>query len=235
MSIDLLVIQAIQLRWNSFYHLMVKLGSSLSNEIKKYVELSDEDRLKKLESEDKDENFDYSLKLILRNYKSDLDLWNFLKQQSKVLLNIKDWSLYRRVAESTKDIPKITETKKSAAVPGWPHAIRKELDILRSKCKDFMVEVRHAPRRHPNVEDLVYDMLYNVDKIMDQFDEQQYHIQTIRNREKDNNRLRVELEMLKNRIIEITNEIERSNAQYHYRLSEIRESAAYAQMILTGY
>ena len=49
---ELLVIQAIQIRWNDFYDLLVKLGKTLTRELAKYVELKDEDRTKKLESGD---------------------------------------------------------------------------------------------------------------------------------------------------------------------------------------
>jgi hypothetical protein len=75
----MLVLQAIQVRWNSFYNLLVKYGINICNEIKKYIELSNEERIKKLESEDKDTNLDYKFKMILHDYKSFPELWDFVK------------------------------------------------------------------------------------------------------------------------------------------------------------
>lgn len=101
---NMLVIQAIQVRWNSFYYQLIKYGVNFCFEIQKYIDFSNEERMKKLDSEDKDEKFNYDFKVILRNYKSNTDLWRFLKQQEKVLFNIKDFSQYRRAVEATKDV-----------------------------------------------------------------------------------------------------------------------------------
>ena len=103
---ELLLIQAIQIRWNDFYDLLVKLGTTLTDELKKYLTLSDEDRIKKFESEDKDANLDYNIRLKLRDYKSDIELWEFLKNENnfRILHDIKDFTPYRRATESTIDI-----------------------------------------------------------------------------------------------------------------------------------
>lgn len=82
---ELLVIQAIQIRWNRFYDLLVKLGTNLTNELKKYLDLSNEDRTKKLESEDKDKDLDSNIRLKLRDFKSHTDLWEFVKQHHNIL------------------------------------------------------------------------------------------------------------------------------------------------------
>jgi GTPase SAR1 family protein len=113
---NLLVIQAIQIRWNSFYYLLVKHGVKFCEELKKYVDLSNEERMEKLDSKVNDEKFDYDFKEILRNYKSNLDLWNFIRDQQNVLFNIKDFSPYRRAAESTKDVSVVPEIKPSSII-----------------------------------------------------------------------------------------------------------------------
>jgi hypothetical protein len=101
----LLLIQAIQIRWNGFYDLLVKKGTTLTAELRKYIDLSDEDRTKKLKSEDKDADIDYSIKLKLRDYTLNTELWDFVKQHSSILYGIQDFTPYRRAAESAGDVP----------------------------------------------------------------------------------------------------------------------------------
>ena len=99
--INLLVLQAIQVRWNSFHGLIIKHGVNFCEELKKYVDLPNEERIKKLDPENKE---DHNFKLYLRNYKSNSELWDFIRDQKNILFNIKDFSPYRRAAESTKDV-----------------------------------------------------------------------------------------------------------------------------------
>ena len=145
---DLLVIQAIQVRWNSFYHLLVKYVEVFSAEIKKYIDIPNEERIKKIESEDKDEKFDDNFKLILRNYKSNTDLWEFLRKQGDAIFKIKDWASYRRAVESTIDISDIAKTK-SYPQPGsiFVDRIFTELSVLKRNFrenKDLQSKIKYC-------------------------------------------------------------------------------------------
>ena len=95
---ELLLIQAIQLRWTKFYDLLMKSDSNFRNELKKYYKLGDDIRLSKLESKEakEGEKYDLLIRSILRNFKDDKELWEFLEKNSDTLDNIKDWTIYRR-------------------------------------------------------------------------------------------------------------------------------------------
>jgi hypothetical protein len=108
-SRELLVLQAIQLRWNCFYQLLISSGSELTSEIKKYLNKSSEERARILESENKVDNYDNEYRISLRNLKINMDLWNFLEEPKNVIFNINDWNPYRRAIESTRDITAVNE------------------------------------------------------------------------------------------------------------------------------
>jgi GTPase SAR1 family protein len=105
---ELLIIQAIQLRWNNFYHLLISSDKHFREELSKYSKMNDEDRIAILDIEtEKDEDFenkvkeehDQRIRKILSNFKTDSELWSFLTKNMDILDNIKDWKIYRRVAE----------------------------------------------------------------------------------------------------------------------------------------
>ena len=82
--------------------------------------LSDDDRTKKFESTDKDSDLDYNIKTKLLSFKTNTELWDFVKHHSEILFGINDFTPYRRATESTKDIPR-SITKQAgplAEVPG---------------------------------------------------------------------------------------------------------------------
>jgi len=97
---ELLVIQAIHLRWNKFYNTLVKSDESFFKGLDKYLKMDDETRFKSLDlyGGKKDED-DIKVWKVLRDFKTDSDLWNFLVQNSGTLRNIQDWSVYRRAIE----------------------------------------------------------------------------------------------------------------------------------------
>ena len=97
---ELLVIQAIHLRWNKFYNILVKSDESFFKGLDKYLKMDDETRFKSLDlyGGKKDED-DIKVWKVLRDFKTDSDLWNFLVQNSGTLRNIQDWSVYRRAIE----------------------------------------------------------------------------------------------------------------------------------------
>ena len=106
---ELLVIQAIQLRWANFYNLVINseddFRKKLFNEINKYIQLDEDTRLKVLDSNEVDQNKDFDMKLrtLLRNYKTDLELWKVLEKNFDILNNMKDWNVYRRATEISKE------------------------------------------------------------------------------------------------------------------------------------
>jgi uncharacterized protein YjbI with pentapeptide repeats len=100
---ELLLIQAIQLRWNGFYNLLMTNDSKFRAELSKYSAMDEETLRKTLDSEevneDDEKNYRLRIRKLLGNYKTDLELWNFLRKNSKTLNNISDPSIYRRSVE----------------------------------------------------------------------------------------------------------------------------------------
>ena len=89
-----------------FYHILVKGDPKFVLELKKYIEMSANDRRKALETEETNKSLDDEIRLTLRYFKSDSDLWQFLSIENnfKILSNIADWEVYRRAVESAKDL-----------------------------------------------------------------------------------------------------------------------------------
>ena len=97
---ELLVIQAIHLRWKKFYNILVKSDQTFFKGLDKYLKMDDETRFKSLDLyEGKKDEGDMKVWKVLRDFKTDSDLWNFLVQNSGTLRNIQDWSVYRRATE----------------------------------------------------------------------------------------------------------------------------------------
>jgi uncharacterized protein YjbI with pentapeptide repeats/GTPase SAR1 family protein len=100
---ELLLIQAIQLRWNEFYNLLMTSDPSFRSELSKYSQMDDEKRLKILDTneveEDNEKDYVLRIKHLLSNYKTDVELWNFLRKNSDTLSNISDLTIYRRSVE----------------------------------------------------------------------------------------------------------------------------------------
>ena len=97
---ELLVIQAIHLRWKKFYNILVKSDQSFFKGLDKYLKMDNETRFKSLDLyEGKKDDDDMKIWRILRDFKTDSDLWNFLVKNSETIRNIRDWSLYRLAIE----------------------------------------------------------------------------------------------------------------------------------------
>ena len=97
---ELLVVQAVHLRWNKFYNILVKSDESFFRGLDKYLKMDDETRLKSLDLyEEKKDEIDTKVWKVLRDFKSDSDLWVFLVKNSNTLRNIRDWSIYSRAIE----------------------------------------------------------------------------------------------------------------------------------------
>ena len=100
---ELLVIQAIQLRWNKFYDLLIKseddFRKKLLTEVSKYIKMEEDQRIQILDSDQvKQEDYDLKIRKLLRNFKLDTELWRIL-ERNDILNNIKDWTIYRRATE----------------------------------------------------------------------------------------------------------------------------------------
>ena len=97
---ELLVVQAVHLRWNKFYNILVKSDESFFRGLDKYLKMDDETRLKSLDLyEEKKDEIDTKVWKVLRDFKSDTDLWDFLVKNSNTLRNVRDWSIYSRAIE----------------------------------------------------------------------------------------------------------------------------------------
>jgi uncharacterized protein YjbI with pentapeptide repeats/energy-coupling factor transporter ATP-binding protein EcfA2 len=98
---ELLVIQAIHLRWKKFYNTLVKSDQSFFKGLDKYLKMDNETRFKSLDLyEGKKDDDDMKVWKVLRDFKADSDLWNFLVKNSDTIRNIRDWSLYRLAIEA---------------------------------------------------------------------------------------------------------------------------------------
>ncbi|HXW11190.1 MAG TPA: pentapeptide repeat-containing protein [Nitrososphaeraceae archaeon] len=101
---ELLIIQAIHLRWTKFYNILVKSDESFIKELDKYLKMDDETRLKNLDLyEGKKEERDIKVWKVLRDFKTDSGLWNFLIQNSDILKNVRDWNIYRHAIETSAE------------------------------------------------------------------------------------------------------------------------------------
>ena len=97
---ELLVVQAVHLRWNKFYNILVKSDESFFRGLDKYLKMDDETRLKSLDLyEEKKDEIDTKVWKVLRDFKTDSDLWDFLVKNSNTLRNVRDWSIYSRAIE----------------------------------------------------------------------------------------------------------------------------------------
>ena len=97
---ELLVVQAVHLRWNKFYNIIVKSDESFFRGLDKYLKMDEETRLKSLDLyEEKKDEIDTKVWKVLRDFKTDSDLWDFLVKNSNTLRNVRDWSIYSRAIE----------------------------------------------------------------------------------------------------------------------------------------
>ena len=100
---ELLLIQAIQLRWNEFYNLLMTYGEKkFLRELEKYAQMNNVTRASTLESkETKEEDEEDVLRIrgLLSNHKDDSELWKFLTKNSHILNGIVNLTTYRRAIE----------------------------------------------------------------------------------------------------------------------------------------
>jgi hypothetical protein len=100
-SYELLLLQTLRLRWKNLYEMLLDDGKYIANELDKYCNLTETDRITILNSDmspENGKNYNSHLKKILENYKSDSNLWDLLNKNVKTLKNIDNWELYRRAS-----------------------------------------------------------------------------------------------------------------------------------------
>jgi hypothetical protein len=102
---QLLLVQALNVRWGSFYRILVRSTKEFRNEIAKYTEMDTDRRIDRLESDEPEEGFSKQTKLILREFRLERELWDFLKKYKDTILGIKDWKTLEAAAESVREIP----------------------------------------------------------------------------------------------------------------------------------
>jgi polyhydroxyalkanoate synthesis regulator phasin len=141
----LLIIQAIQIRWNNFYHLLLSSDDQFRNELIKYSKMNEEERMNILDTEVKKdeknvrEGFNQNIRKILSNFKSDSELWSFLTKNIEILDKISNWNIYRRATEISTDPTINTEFTK---ILEWIKDSNIEYPILFEECnksgREFM-------------------------------------------------------------------------------------------------
>jgi hypothetical protein len=104
---ELLAVQAIKVRWNTFYR-HLSSSEDFRKKIREYVGKSEPER-NKLFSFEKD-NYPKEYRELLSDYISKPELrrlWDFLAEEEKTIFGITNWEIYRRAAgidvQLTKD------------------------------------------------------------------------------------------------------------------------------------
>lgn len=100
---ELLVVQALKSRWTDFYRYFSSYDS-FRREVKEYIGLPENERIKKFTKQQKELPREYER--ILQNYISDpalWDLWNFLSKERDTIFATKDWDMYRRASYTIKE------------------------------------------------------------------------------------------------------------------------------------
>ncbi len=144
----MLVIQVVQLRWNKFYDLLIRSDEKFRLELKKYVEMKDDTRMTNLDLEEvkEGENNSLDVRKVLRNFKTESELWNFLVVNFDTLNNIKDWTIYRRATQA------ITEPSIQAKEIAFRFLA--EIDISKVKLEFISIRLREVVMRKNLVKDV---------------------------------------------------------------------------------
>lgn len=133
---ELLLIQAIQLRWNEFYNLVMTYGSEKNflRELKKYAKMEYVELVETLESKETEEEECKEDVLRIRgrlsNHKDDSGLWNFLKDNSHILNGIVNLTTYRRAIEVGVEPTAIKQYAIDLLRSG-------KIELFNSRVKDF--------------------------------------------------------------------------------------------------
>jgi predicted KAP-like P-loop ATPase len=125
----LLIVQAINVRWNGFYRLLLRSNKKFLDEIKIYIEKEPGERASLLESNTAGTDFTPETQRLLRNFKSEDELWKFLKTHYDDILQITDWETYRRATESVKE---------PSAIPRYRHIKASKMKLMKGKSREYI-------------------------------------------------------------------------------------------------
>jgi hypothetical protein len=143
---ELLLVQAINVRWNKFYKVMVSYNKEFLLEVKRYMEMQPHERLSKLESDVTEGDWSGEIKTILRDFKSEDELWKFLKAHYDSMSQIKDWEIYRRVTESVKGPTIATPERPVQRHPTYCHNCGQKLLGMEEFCPECGISIGLPPR-----------------------------------------------------------------------------------------
>lgn len=101
---QLLLVQALGVRWSIFYRTLVRSSKEFRLEVSKYAEMTDDTRIEQLDSDKIEEGFTKQTKNKLQEFKAENELWQFLKQHKRNILEVEDLQNYIEAAESVKEI-----------------------------------------------------------------------------------------------------------------------------------
>jgi uncharacterized protein YjbI with pentapeptide repeats len=114
---ELLLVQALKVRWNKFYS-YISTDEKFREEVKKYVELSEYERELSIDKKKKDtENPPKRYEYKLFDFESDSDLWDLLCTNKEIIFQIKDWQIYRHVVESLMQEKEILKESIVGSIP----------------------------------------------------------------------------------------------------------------------
>jgi GTPase SAR1 family protein len=101
---DLVVVQALRLRWENFYKYF-STDSVIRKHVRQYLGLTRNERLSKFAEEKKNLSKEYED--IMNSFLSEpgyLQLWKFLKEEQDTIFKIENWEIYRRAAQTAEEI-----------------------------------------------------------------------------------------------------------------------------------
>jgi hypothetical protein len=150
---QLLLIQALNVRWNRFYQVFVRCPKEVRNEIFKYVEMGSDQRKRilktlqefstqsthsNMESEKIEVSYPLQAKLIFQNFSQDDELWTFLERYKADLSRVQNWEVYRRAAGSEREVyQRALETARELPTPTDLEKISIALDNMRESSSKF--------------------------------------------------------------------------------------------------
>jgi hypothetical protein len=111
---ELLVCQALNVRWNRFYNVLANSDKEFREILGSFVDNSEDQRSVYLEATEKESPKHYQIIKVLKEFKDDTELWNFLQNNKSTIEGIKNWEAYRRAAKAVKEI---TESPKAEENP----------------------------------------------------------------------------------------------------------------------
>jgi hypothetical protein len=104
----LLILQALSVRWDNFYRVIMDSTQGFREIIKRFSELTERDRSIVYDDSQQQNleerlRFDEESKRLLNTLKQENELWQFVKENSKAIFETNDLGIYRRAGEAVKE------------------------------------------------------------------------------------------------------------------------------------